>query len=390
MRVLFISGADDKYGAPRTLMELIHTLTSKYPIEAIVLTKRHNKVNKWCDLQGIENYSYWYRDIMAASAYRHSVLNICKHGVKWIGYLWGGITQNFLLKKYPELSNIDLIHTNLNRLDIGWYLAAKCHVPHICHLRELRSGHSKIVAYTPDVEKKMDQKTDKFIAISDITKKNWVMSGLSENKIELIYNGIAISNYKPAKHTDFSKLKIVCTGRIEENKGQAQIIQAVGRLPHAVKARTELILIGESYYEYRKYLMQLIRKNKLDDQVKFMGYCSNIEQILQNCNIGITCSKGEAFGRVTVEYMASGLLVLVSNTGANEELITHMQNGLVYEYGNIEDLSHKLNFIFENPSVCTRLIKESLKTAENFSLDRTAQKVYEVYQEITTNHLEFL
>ena len=388
MRVLFISGADDKYGAPKALMGLIETLIKEYGIEAVVLTKKHNQVNDWCDSQGIKNYSFWYRDIMSGSAYRHSILNLCKHCVKFICYLWGGITQNFILYKYPELANVDLIHTNLNRLDIGGYIAAKCNVPHICHLRELRSGHSKIIAYTPDAEKKMNHKTDRFIAISDITKKNWIMSGLPEDKIELIYNGIAIEKYKTAKQVGFEKLKIVCTGRIEENKGQAQIIEAIGRLPQIVKNRTELILIGEAYSEYENYLMKLIGKYGLDDQVTFMGYCSNVEQIIRDCNIGITCSKGEAFGRVTIEYMASGLLALVSNTGANQEIVTHMETGLIYNYGDFDDLSHQLIFIFENPSVCSEIVQKSQKAAENFSQDKNAQKIYDVYQTLMTEYSE--
>lgn len=382
MTILFISGADDKYGAPRALIGLIDELTREYKINAIVLTKKHNLINDWCDSNGIVNYSFWYRDIMAGSAYKSCFLNFIKHCVKLSSYFLGSITQHILVYKYPELKNIDLIHTNLNRIDIGGYLAQKYDIPHVCHLRELRRGHSSIIPYCHRVEQKMASYTDTFIAISEITRKNWISAGLPHEKIKKIYNGIVLPPPQNITKKTFDKLKIVCVGRLEENKGQEQIIKALHLLPSNVKNKTEIIFVGEAYHEYQKHLNKLCTKYNIQHQVTFHGYTNNVSEILSKCNIGIMCSKGEAFGRVTIEYMAHGLLTIASNTGANTEIITDLKNGLIYEHNNIDSLAQKLLFAYNNPIICQHIILDGIESSHTFSQQQNAKNIYAVYQQI--------
>ncbi|GFI47536.1 transposase from transposon Tn916 [Lachnospiraceae bacterium] len=82
MKVLFISSGEYKYGAPKSMMTLIKGLKDELNVEPILLTKRHSDLNDYCDRQGIENYSVWYRDIMAGSPYSHKLLTLMKHIVK--------------------------------------------------------------------------------------------------------------------------------------------------------------------------------------------------------------------------------------------------------------------------------------------------------------------
>ena len=40
MKIMYISNTDDKYGAPRSMIELIINLKEKYKIEPVVLTSK--------------------------------------------------------------------------------------------------------------------------------------------------------------------------------------------------------------------------------------------------------------------------------------------------------------------------------------------------------------
>jgi glycosyltransferase involved in cell wall biosynthesis len=44
-------------------------------------------------------------------------------------------------------------------------------------------------------------------------------------------------------------------------------------------------------------------------------------------NIGLMCSRDEAFGRVTIEFMLHKMPVIASNSGANPELVINRING---------------------------------------------------------------
>ena len=131
MKVLFISAGDYKYGAPKAMFELFVTLKKEYSVEPVLLTKKRNELNHKCDLLGIENYAFWSRDIMAGSAYQNPIFNMMKHCVKYLLYLWGGITQKRVERIGIDFASIDIIHTNLNRNDIGVWISQKYKIPTI-------------------------------------------------------------------------------------------------------------------------------------------------------------------------------------------------------------------------------------------------------------------
>lgn len=60
----------------------------------------------------------------------------------------------------------------------------------------------------------------------------------------------------------------------------------------------------------------------MTNQIEFLGHRSDVNQLLQDAHIAVMASRCEAFGWVTVEYMMSGLAVIVSNTGANPEIVS--------------------------------------------------------------------
>ena len=69
----------------------------------------------------------------------------------------------------------------------------------------------------------------------------------------------------------------------------------------------------------------------LQDYVEFLGFSDNLSAVRNDYNISIVASHAEAFGRVTIEAMYSGLIVVGINNGANNELIQHNVTGFIYK-----------------------------------------------------------
>lgn len=385
MKVLFISAGDYKYGAPKSMFELMVTLKKKYGVEPVLLTKKKNELNHKCDLLGIENYAFWSRDIMAGSAYQNPILNLMKHCVKYFLYLWGGITQKNIEKIGIDFESIDIIHTNLNRNDIGVLISQKHKIPHVWHLRETIAGYA-IRLYKPNTIDYMNKNAAFFIAISQVVYKAWIQMGLDKNKMRVVYNGLNTEEFTMRNRADRNstdKLKIVMTGHVQPTKGQDQLISALGRLTADEKRKLQVDIYGEAYPDYKKELTKNIHKMQLDDVVNFCGYCDHIPQKLAEYDIGIIASKEEAFGRVTVEYMLSGLLVIASDTGANTELIEDGKNGLIYPYKDIDGLAARLKLALDAPELIDKLGKEAHVDATlKYSNARYVQEVYDLYREV--------
>lgn len=379
MKVLYISTADYKYGAAKTQIDMILELKKNFGIIPVVLTKAHNAFNELCDEHEIENYSFWYRDIMAGSAYSNPILNVAKHVVKYFLYLIGGITQGAVLKCGVKWEEIDIIHTNHIRIDIGAYISRKLGIPHVWHIKELNQGHVKIVHYKPRCYQYINQNANMFIAVTNQVKEYWCRAGIEENKVKVIYEGIDCNKFIPRTERNDKKLKLICVGRIEKSKGQLQILQAMAQLPDEMKENVTLDLVGEPYPDYFQHLKSFIKHNDMEEKVNFLGYCENIPHLLSNYDIGILSSRGDAFGTVTAEYMAAGLLVIATYT----ELVEHMKTGLRYEFGNVSELCANIVFAYQNKESVAALSKAGEKKIKTeFSIMNNANQVNALYKQL--------
>ena len=262
MKILFISGGDYKYGAPKSMMTMAESLRDIYHIDIVLLTKRKNLLNEYCDQHGIENYSFWYRDIMAGSPYTSKILTIAKHLVKYLAYLWGGVTMHMINRLPIDFSTIDIIHSNTNRQDIGGYLASKYKIKHIWHIREMGKEDYNVIFYKSHCISYMNEHADAFIMISDAVRDKWQQIGIDANKVYTLYDGMEckeITKHLTKGKKSKNKVRIVITGHVQPNKGQLHLVQAIARLPVAIKNTVELDIIGEAYPDYKKEIEKQIK-----------------------------------------------------------------------------------------------------------------------------------
>ena len=163
-----------------------------------------------------------------------------------------------------------------------------------------------------------------FIVISDAVKKAWAGRGLDETKMRRVYNGINLSVYPENIEHDFTKpdLNFIFTGTLCENKGQIQAIRAIESLPEEIREHIHLDLYGGGAQTYIDSLKRYVSSHGLSDRISFCGYTDRLSEILPEYEGAFVCSRNEAFGRVTVEHMYTGLAVIASDSGANPEIIT--------------------------------------------------------------------
>ena len=379
MKVLYIASGDAKYGASKAIMPVIKQLKDENKIIPVVVTKKHNEFNDFCDEQGIENYSCYYCDIMAGAPYNSKIMRFMKHSVKYMLFLAGLITRHFNAPNI-DWKSIDLIHINHNRIDIGYYWAKKYKIPCICHIREFGQEDYNVVCYKKNCIQYMDRECRNFIAISEAVKDSWVKKGIRSDSIEVIYDGVDSKKFAYEKSKAGNIIKIAMVGHIQPNKGQHILIDAIGKLPAEIRNRLHVDFIGEAYKDYRKELCRRIKSLGIEDAFSFLGYIENVNEKLKAYEIGVNASKSEGFGLITVEYMMCGLIVLASDTGANLEIIEDGVNGLLYRYGDAQELAKKLEEAVklsdENSVIGAKAREDAVM---KFDTKNAAGKVYTYY-----------
>ena len=94
-------------------------------------------------------------------------------------------------------------------------------------------------------------------------------------------------------------------------------------------------------------------------------------------------SNNEAFGRVTVEYMLQNLAVIAANTGANPEIISKNEIGLLYKHGEPEDLAQCMKQLIEDNNLLKSMSTAGqLYAREMFPSSKNTRLIYDIYKSV--------
>jgi len=216
--------------------------------------------------------------------------------------------------------------------------------------------------------------------------------------VRKIYNGINIKDYlsEPRKTEDSSCLKIINVSRIDyPKKGQDVLIKALGEC-HKRGINFECLIVGsvggdptdkkENQYEKNRIKFeeykQMIKELGIEDKVHFLGNRDDVPELLTQNDIFILSSRTEGFGLVIIEAMAAGLPVISSNIDGPGELITHNENGLLFENENHVDLADKIQYLNNNRQRMYEIAKTGNEFSKNFDIKVVCKNFLNLYREI--------
>ncbi len=135
----------------------------------------------------------------------------------------------------------------------------------------------------------------------------------NNKKAKVIYNGIDLSRFRAAaggEKNETGRRQLVTVGRITKEKNPFFIVEILEALK---KQRGDFVFIwvgiGWLYDEIRAAVSQ----KGLDDCVRFLGYRSDVEQILKDCDLFLFPSQFEGLGISLIEAQAAGLYSLASD-----------------------------------------------------------------------------
>ena len=148
-------------------------------------------------------------------------------------------------------------------------------------------------------------------------------------------------------HSD--KFLVGVVGRLDEKKGQLEVIQALSLLKDSEK-NIHVVFIGDKTKNeadaYVQKLQHAIEFNHLQEKTTFLPHQSDMQLLYGAFDLVIVPSWEETFGTVTIEAMASGVPVIGSNTAGTAEILEN--ETFLFHAKNPEDLSSTLLNILKN------------------------------------------
>ncbi|WP_270332071.1 glycosyltransferase family 4 protein [Streptococcus infantarius] len=380
MKILFISHENSLSGANKSMFSIINELHKTNDIDVLV-NKKDGTLSK--KLQEFQNVGIIYAKYAWCVAHNRSkfIKRSYRYVVDGLDYYSKQRLNSNLINEIKD-SNYDLIYTNTSTVDIGFKLSKVLKVPHIWHIREfgdLDFGFKKL--HPQNYYSRMYRESSGVIFISEALKKHYEkLTPLINSKV--IYNGFDIASLKgmvndQPNHQNKS-INISIVGQVSQGKGQDQAIKACKILKDK-GYNIFLNIIGEVDYDY---LETSTPGYKEFEWLILHGQVDNVKELRRSMDIELVCSKSEAFGRVTIEAMLAGIPVIASNTGGTIELIEHKQNGLLYNYGDVQQLSEMILTLVNDEQLKVKLVENASRFAEKFTIERTAREVYNFFEEV--------
>jgi glycosyltransferase involved in cell wall biosynthesis len=375
MKVCFISHSSAKGGAERALLELIDALIAQ-GVKAYVLLPSHGSLIEEFESRRIAYqvipYKWWMgKNSPIWKRIGRSILNL--------GMV---IPIAIKLKQWKY----DIIYTNTITVCIGAFVAKMLRLPHVWHIHEFGYEDHGL---TFDLGQKlslwlMDRLSTVCIANSYAVAKKY-QQYIEASKVRVVYQSVSVPQdvlIQKGAMTQDTEIRCVAVGSLQEGKNQEDAIRAIGELLR-MGIRVELLVVGDGDPKYRRYLHDLIVKNKLGNHVKFVGYVENPLLFMQMADVVLMCSRCEAFGRVTVEAMKAGKLVIGARSGGTIELIREGFNGLLYAPGNYKELAEKIKYLYENPDIARLMGRNGQRWAlERFTKDRFSDEVLAILKQL--------
>lgn len=380
MKVLFVENAGIlSAGAFHSMVVLIKCLR-QYEVESYVaIPKGVNGINILIEnkIPFIEMKSCSYSWMIKNDA---PLLEKIKMPLKFVYTYF----ESFKLAKYCEKQGIQIIHENTSACYIGKFVSDLLHIKHVWHIREFMEEDFDARIWCRNTAIKYFNSSDAVITVSRAIYDKY-SSEIDNKKMHLIYNGIPILKFYKENHEIFKSetIKILSVGRICKGKGQDILIKAAGLLKREYGIEVSIYLAGSYNDENLKKIVNLSKENDVYDKVQILGQYNKIEELYQKCDVFCMTSLCEGFGKVTIEAMLSGMLVIGSDSGGTSEIIEDNYNGLLFNPGDSEMLKDKIYYTLLNRTEMKRVALKGQQIAkEKYDAFRNAKEIYDLYKEL--------
>ncbi len=380
MKILAVT-FDSEYagGANRSFLMVLKNLREQFGHEIYVIVPNHGPLEE--ELQK-NRFSYELLPLnMKLVRLNGSPKDILrKIKANWIAsdhFLKAKINKKRFLKE-----NFDVVYVNCANQLFGGFLARNLKLPCVWHFR---GRFDKEMYYVYNQKELFGGGKNQIIVISrQMYDTVPILSGVPKKKFHMIHNGLEYPVRSLPGYREGTETHAVICGRICRYKGQLEAIEAV-RLLRQDGYEIYLHIAGSlkaAVPGYLKALEQKIETDGLNQYVVFEDQVSDMAAFRENMHIELMCSECEPFGRVTVEGMRSGLVVIGANTGGTVDIIEDGITGLLYEQGNAKDLAEKIKTVIGDRYFADSLIKNAVNfSGTHFTVAENIVKIHKVLEE---------
>lgn len=218
-----------------------------------------------------------------------------------------------------------------------------------------------------------DYERAKTFKVKETYKVNGVGVDLSKYSLEN-FDRSEIRAKLDLKDDDFVILMIA---EVNKNKNHKQMIDAIEILKNKGIENIKVICAGDGviFDEVSIY----IKEKNLQNNIKMLGFRTDINELIVACDIGILMSYREGLPRNIMELMACGKPVIGTDIRGIRDLVEDSINGYLVNVGDIEDTADKIEHIYINEHILKDMTYSSTKVIKKYSIDKVVNQLEMIY-----------
>jgi len=367
-------------GAPKVVYEISKRLANRGYNVLVYTTDAYEKnkrvVKNYDEIEGIK--VRYFKNLSNYLAYNHKLF----------------IPIGFSAEVKRELHKIDIIHmhdyrTLLNAIiykyaakhKIPYILQPHGATPRIAQKQKLKVIFDNIVGYS------LLSNSSKIFALNRSEAKKILTMNVDESRIEIIPNGINLSQYSqlPEKGTFREKYGIIedkiilYLGRLHISKGIDLLIQAFSYLIQETEG-VKLVIVG-SDDGYLEYLKKLAKTLNIESKVLFTGPVPEWDKLAAYVDADVFVTPSfYGFPLTFLEAMACGIPIVTTNYGDFIEGI-HNEVGFVTHY-NEESLKNAIHMILSKKGLKIKFRKNAKSKIKEFDWNTITKEIEKMYESV--------
>jgi glycosyltransferase involved in cell wall biosynthesis len=225
---------------------------------------------------------------------------------------------------------------------------------------------------------------DRMIAVAEEIKDVLVKSGVPEEMVDVVHNGVEIEEFESVDDAKIEELRR--RYRICDEK----IVGMVAR-PDKLKGHTLFLKALREVEGFRALLVGVseddmgrdVEKLGVGDRVILCGFQRETAPFYHLMTAKVLPSFSEGSPLAILEAMAAGVPVICSRIPQIAEIVEDRKCGLLFEPGNVEDLSDKIKLLLKDEPLRRRLAEEGRKVVrDRFSIEKSVALTEKVYYDL--------
>lgn len=289
------------------------------------------------------------------------------------------------LCRIVRAENITIIHTH-HRMAAFYVtvlrLYKKCGFINTSHNTFYNKKGLTVVAY----------KHAKLIACGNMVKKNLVeYFRFPKQKITVIQNAVASFDAEIIRDEAIQNLHnegcfiVGNIGRLSEQKGMEYYIRA---LPEVLKSypRTHFLIIGSG--ELEQNLKEIAKQLKVKDNIHFIGYRSDIQNVISQLDLVVLSSLWEGLPLTPIETFSVGKTIVATAVDGTVEIVEDGRNGRLIAPRKPKQIAESVIWMIEHPEEKKSMEQEAKKSyKQKFSIERLSKAYIDFYEEYLSERL---